>query len=306
LVIGGGPAGISAGIWCADLGLSAAILEQRPHLGGQLGRIYNPITNYPGVETSCGAELRDRFTAQLGKTSAEVRLDVNIRSVDVSGRAVSLETGETLTGDALIIATGVRRRKLGVPGEDAFQGSGILESGAKSKNEVAGKHVVIIGGGDAAVENALILSEKAELVSLVHRRDRLTARREFTLALRQRRNIRVIYSSVVSGFFGDRDLHGLTLRHPNGGTEEVNCDLALIRVGVEPNSDLVQEQLALDKAGYIMIDQQCRTSVDDVYAVGDVASHSSPTISTAVGTAATAVKMIADKNIRKSESTSKK
>jgi len=155
LIIGGGPAGLSALLWCQDLNMSALLVESGDELGGQLLKIYNPITNYPGRFARDGREMAEHFLASLGDLTGRVRLNSKVVSFDAGNILATLESGEVLKARAAIIATGVRRRKLGIPGEDDFVGRGILESGAKDRESVKGKRVAIIGGGDAALENAL-------------------------------------------------------------------------------------------------------------------------------------------------------
>src|SRR5215212_2027568 len=122
VIIGGGPAGMSAAIWCADLKLRSVVLERGAEFGGQLLTIYNPITNYPGVQTRNGREMHDRFIQQLEDRTIDLRNDIKISEVDLRRKTVSTDSGGSFTGRALVIATGVRRRELGIPGEHEFVG----------------------------------------------------------------------------------------------------------------------------------------------------------------------------------------
>lgn len=292
LIIGGGAAGISAAIWCADLGLTATLVE-RSEIGGQLHWIHNRITNYPGVVAENGKVLNDRFRSSLDSYSinahrAEIRrfaaLDLSCIDAD----------GSKLSADAIIIATGIRRRTLDVPGEQSFVGRGILGSGSRDRKEVAGKRVVVIGGGDAAAENALILAEYADHVHLIHRGSSLSARDEFRTAVEGHDRIEIILSTHIRAFYGQEHLETIELSN----RQSIDIDHAVIRVGVEPNSDRFAGQIELDDRGYLLVDGECRTSAEMVYAIGDVANPVAPTIATAVGMAATAVKSIA-KQLRK-------
>src|SRR5919206_2632100 len=180
IIIGAGPAGLSAALWCDELGLDTLLLEQAEEVGGQLLRVYNPVGNHLGAEASDGRELRDRFAAQVEDKGFDLWTQVEIDAVDLRSRQVSLRSGERLRSLALILATGVRRRRLGVPGEEEFAGRGVLESGKRDRDAVAGEDVLVVGGGDAAAENALLLAEVCPTVTLVHRGKRLSARPEFT------------------------------------------------------------------------------------------------------------------------------
>src|SRR5258705_12443552 len=152
VIIGAGAAGLSAAFWCDELGLDTLVLEEREAVGGQLSQIYNPIENYLGHSARNGQELLEHFTARLDDAEFDLWTNVEIDRVDLKARQVSLVTGETLPAISLIIATGVRRRKLGIPGEDEFVGRGLIESGARDAGLFAGKDVCLMGGGDHTAE----------------------------------------------------------------------------------------------------------------------------------------------------------
>src|SRR5260370_2526167 len=177
--IGAGPAGLSAARWCDELGLDTLVLEQKEEVGGQLLSVHNPIDNYPGASVANGRELRDRFVEQTKDCDFDLWTQVEIADVDLKAKRVVLRSGEEIQSIAIIIATGLRRRKLGILGEDEFVGHGMIESSA-DRQAFAGKDVCVIGGGDAAAENALLLAEVCPTVTLVHRGKKMRARREFT------------------------------------------------------------------------------------------------------------------------------
>lgn len=292
IIIGGGPAGLSTALWCAELGLQARVIECRAEFGGQLLRIFGRITNYLGCEAQSGLHLRDRFLEHAASIEFERSLGSGVAMVDLSSKKIKLADGSADQARTLVIATGVRRRKLNIPGEDTFQGRGILKSGLDEKNLVAGKRVVIVGGGDAALENAALLAPVAERVTIIHRREGFSARSEFVEAIAHFGNVECVFNSVVTEIKGDEMVESVTLR----GSEsvEINADAVLIRIGVRPNSDLFRDKLVLDRFGYLVVDRDCKTSVAGVFAVGDVANPISPTISTAVGMGATAAKSIVE------------
>ena len=178
-IVGGGAAGMAAALWCADLGLSAVLLEREKQLGGQLEKIYNRVENHLGISAADGAELRDRFVKQIENFDFTRRCSTDVKKLDLRERFVETVRGEKISARAFIIATGVSRRKLNVAGEDELQNSGILSSGKRDGKKAAGKTAIVIGGGDAALENALILAETARRVTVVHRRREFRARREF-------------------------------------------------------------------------------------------------------------------------------
>lgn len=296
VIVGAGPAGISAAIWCRELGLSVILLESEPMMGGQLWAIHNPIINYPGVSASSGDEFYQNLLGSAKKYELVCVTSVRVIKISTEEKCVMSANGEVFVYKALVIATGVSRRRLGVKGEETFQGRGIITSGSKERAAVKGRNVVIIGGGDAAIENALILSEYADRITIVHRGERLRARTEFTSKASKLSNVEIIFKTEVLEFTGTDNLNAVVLRHKE--TEDLNTvltDLALVRVGVKPNIEIVPAEVDFDPNGYIMIDQYGRTSFEDIYAVGDVANPISPTIATAVGNGASVAKFIHSK-----------
>jgi len=299
LIIGGGPGGLSAALWCAELGLKAIVLEKEIEFGGQLLWTFNTINNYLGTEHITGHEMRDRFVHHIEHRDIKRLTGVSIAGVDLTEKSAFLVDGTRFVGQAIIIATGVRRRKLSVPGEEGFAGRGILESGVKNRGDVRGKTVVIVGGGDAALENAIILSETAEKAIVVHRRADFSARAEFIDRVMEISNISCVFQTTISAINGNLSVASVELHDAvSGQITKIVSDALLIRIGVIPNTELLRGQLALDENGYIEVNADCATNVDCIYAIGDAANPGSPTISTAVGMGATATKAI---NIRLNE-----
>ncbi len=302
VIIGGGPAGIAAAIWCSDLGLKCVVIDAGTELGGQLLNVHNRIENYPGIAASNGVELRDRFLNSLKGRDLETRLNSAVVHVDLVEKQLTFEGGQVIKADAIIIATGVRRRKLGVEGEDEFSGRGLLTSGAKEAESVKGKTVLVVGGGDAAFENALLLARHAATVYLAHRTANYSARKEFLDAAKTTVNINLLPGLRVERLIGDQKLTGAELIDSTANkTLNLDLDHAIIRIGVVPNSEVVRRQLDLDHNEYIQVDTSCRTSIDGIFAIGDVANPVAPTVSSAVGMAAIAAKCIAadNKNLQK-------
>jgi len=289
LIVGGGPAGMTAALWCAELKLSALLIDENKELGGQLSRIFNRIENYPGVAAANGRALCELFLASLRDRTFETRNNARVANADLLSKTVVLESGEELRGKAVIFATGVRRRKLGVEGEAEFAGRGIMSSGAGEREAVQGKRVVIVGGGDAALENTVQLSDQAEQIIVVHRREQLTARDEFVKAARSKKNVRFELGSTIKRIIGNEVVEAVEVS--GGGVSSfIETDKVLIRIGVEPNSELLAGQVELDHSGYAIVDAAGRTTAEGVFIAGDLASPDSPTIATAVGMGATSAK----------------
>jgi thioredoxin reductase (NADPH) len=296
LIIGAGPAGLSAARWCDELGLDTLMLERNDEVGGQLAWVHNPIDNYLGVHAKDGQELQELFVAETKECDFDLWTSAEIESVNLKARRVVLRSGEELQSIAVIIATGLRRRHLGIPGEAEFAGRGVLESGKRDRAEVAGKDVCVIGGGDAAAENALLLAEVCPTVTLIHRGRKLRARREFTEQLHTHHCITVFPESNVRRILGNDRVEAVEIER--GGAIkpfQMAVQGVVIRIGFEPNTDLIAGQLDCDSGGYVIVNSQQETSSENVFAIGDVANPLAPTIAGAVGAGATAAKVIASR-----------
>jgi thioredoxin reductase (NADPH) len=294
IIIGAGPAGLSTAFWCDELGLDTLVLEQAERIGGQLHRVYNPIDNYLGLKTRDGAELVEIFTRDVDASEFDLWTEAAIASVDLKAKRITLASGETLQSIAIVIASGVSPRELGVPGEKEFIGKGMIESGTRDRQLFAGHDVCVVGGGDAAAENALLLAEVCPTVTLVHRGKKLRARSEFVERLQATHRITVFTESVLTRIIGDETVQAVEIQRKVGLKPfQVAVRGVLIRIGVEPNTQLFREQLDTDERGYVKVNSAQETSVPMVFAVGDVSNPLAPTISGATGAGATAAKVIA-------------
>jgi thioredoxin reductase (NADPH) len=294
LIIGAGAAGLSAALWCDELGLDTLVVEERGEVGGQLLWVHNPVGNHLGARAASGRELRDLFAAQVADAEFDLWTGVEIERVDLSAKRVSLRSGEELQSIFLVIATGLRRRRLGVPGEAEFAGRGMIESGARDRELFAGRDVVVVGGGDSAVENALLLAEVCPTVTLVHRGKRLRARAEFVERLQGNHCVTLFTESELVRVMGGERVEAVEIRR-RGALKAFQMAVGgvLVRVGYEPNTELFGGQAERDERGYLRVTSEQETSVDNVFAAGDVASPLAPTVSGAVGAGATAAKIIA-------------
>ena len=296
IIIGAGPAGLSAALWCDELGLDTLVIEREAETGGQLLRVYNPIENYLGARADSGRELRDVFAAQVEDKEFDLWTEAEIESVDLRAKRVRLRSGEELQSIALIIATGVRRRRLGVPGEEEFAGRGVLESGVRDRDAATGEDVLVVGGGDAAAENALLLSEVCPTVTLVHRGKKLSARSEFVERIKGEHRINVFTEATLQSILGKERVEAVEILRA-GAIKPFRMAVrgVLVRVGVEPNNDMFREQLHTDERGYVVVSGEQETSAEMVFAVGDISNPLAPTVSGATGAGATAAKVIASR-----------
>src|SRR5256886_951878 len=296
VIIGAGPAGLSAARWCDELGLDTLVLEQNEAVGGQLSFVHNPIDNYLGLHANNGEELRERFIEQTETSDFDLWTNVEIASVDLKAKRVALKSGEALQSIAIIIATGLRRRRLGIPGETEFTDRGIIESANRDREQLAGKDVCIIGGGDAAAENALLLAEVCPTVTMVNRGRKLRARREFTEQLHTHHCITVFPESHVRRIMGNDAIEAVEIERAQAIKPfQMAVQGVLVRIGWEPNTDFIRGQLELDDGGHVIVGSQQETSVANVFAIGDAANPLAPTIAGAVGAGATAAKVIASR-----------
>src|SRR5215510_6281873 len=247
IIIGAGPAGLSAARWCDELGMDTLVLEQAEEVGGQLLSVHNRVENYLGVRAANGREVRDLFAEQTKDCEFDLWTNVQIDSVDLNAKRITLKSGEELQSIAIIIAAGLRRRRLGIPGETDFVGRGIIESGARDREQFAGKDVCVIGGGDAAAENALMLAEVCPTVTLVNRSRKMRARREFAEQLHTHHCITVFPESHVRRILGTESVEAVEIERAGAIKPfQMAVQGVVIRIGFEPNTDFVRGQLELD------------------------------------------------------------
>src|SRR5262245_42926360 len=261
LIIGAGPAGLSAARWCDELGLDTLVLEQAEEIGGQLLSVHNPVENYLGVRAANGREVRDLFAEQTKDCEFDLWTNAQIDSVDLKAKRITLKSGEELQSIAIIIATGLRRRRLGIPGETEFAGRGLIESGARDRQQFAGKDVCVIGGGDAAAENALLLAEVCSTVTMVHRARKMRASRGFPEALPTNHGVTIFPESIVRRIIGNERVEAVEIERAGAIKPfQMAVQGVLIRIGFEPVTDFVRGQLELDEQGYVIAGAQHETS----------------------------------------------
>ena len=283
-------------MWCDQLGLDTLVLEQSGEVGGQLLWVHNSIENYLGAGAENGRELRDRFSRQVEEAEFDLWTGTEIERASLRARRIRLRSGEDLRAISIIIATGVRRRRLNVPGEEELMGQGVASSGIGDRDSLAGKDVCVVGGGDAAAENALLLAEVCPTVTLVHRGERLRARREFSERLKSEHRVTVFTEATLERIIGERRVEAVEIRRKGAFKSfQVAVGGVLIRIGVEPNTEAFREELLLDERGYVVVTSQQETSIENVFAIGDVSNPLAPTIAGAVGAGATAAKVIASR-----------
>lgn len=289
IVVGGGPGGYTAALYAARAGLSVAVLEKLS-AGGQMA-LTGQIDNYPGFSNGVdGFTLGQDMKAGAERFGAQT-LRVQVKKLQLSGPVKEITTDtEVLRAKTVVVATGANPRPLGVAGEEALVGRGVSYCGHCDGMFFRGKTVAVVGGGNSAVAEALFLSRIAKKVYLIHRRDTLRATALYRQQLESLDNVQILWESAVTGLIHNERLTGITLKHLSTGEEkEIPLDGLFISVGRAPATELVQGQLALDDAGYIVADETTQTNLPGVYAVGDVRSKALRQIVTAVADGAVAV-----------------
>jgi thioredoxin reductase (NADPH) len=288
VIIGGGPAGLTAGLYAARARLNVILLEKVVP-GGQVVTT-DWVENYPGFpEGISGPDLVQKMTAQVQKfdlkieTNAVVSMDLSepIKKITLSDRVI--------TTHAIIIASGASPKKLGVPGEDTFYGKGVSACATCDGPFFKDSVVAAVGGGDTAVQESLFLTKFAKKVYLIHRRDQLRAEAILQERALANEKIEFLWDSVLTGIKGLTDVEKISVQNlKTGDTKEIAVDGCFIWVGILPNSDFLPEVVELDQYGFIIVDTNMQTSVAGVYAAGDVRSTPLRQIATAVGDAAIA------------------
>ena len=289
VIIGGGPGGYSAALYAARAGLDVVVLE-RLSAGGQMA-LTHQVDNYPGF-----AEGIDGFTLGMQMQDGAERFGAKteyaeVKSMDLLAEPKRIETSEgTFFGKTVVYAAGAGPRKLGLPEEEKMAGRGVHYCAACDGMFYKGKTVVVVGGGNSAVADALILSRLAEKVILVHRRDQLRAEKVYHKALEEAKNLEFRWNSVVSEVLQEDKVSGIRLKNVSSGEESViPCDGVFVSIGRSPNTDLLKGQIALDSQGYVSAGESCRTNIPGVFAVGDVRTKALRQIVTAAADGAVSV-----------------
>ncbi|CAI8024170.1 Thioredoxin reductase [Geodia barretti] len=287
-IVGGGPAGLTAGIYCSRYGLRTVIIEKM--MGGAQVINTERIENYPGLPNGIpGAEFGPMLQDHAMKAGASVKLAEASR-VGLSGdhRTVSTDDGDILA-KAVIIAAGSSLRKLGIPGEDGYTGNGVSHCATCDGPLFSGTVVGVVGGGDTAADEALTLTKYVERVILFHRRDRLRAQQVLQDRVRTNTKIETVWNTEVRQIVGTNTVTSVQVRNVVTRLDnEVDLAGLFIYIGLEPNSAMVREVVRVDRAGHIEVDAWMQTSRQGIFAAGDIRQGSAAQLITSAGDGATA------------------
>lgn len=291
VIVGGGPAGYTAALYGTRAGLDTVVLEKLS-AGGQMA-LTHQIDNYPGFEDGIdGFTLAEKMQRQAERFGAKTEY-AQVNAMDLAANPKKIETSDGVVyAKTVVLATGANPRKLGIEKEEELTGRGVAYCAACDGMFYKGKTVVVVGGGNSAAADALLLSRIAKKVIVVHRRDTLRATKIYHEPLMKAENVEFRWNSTVTEFLHGDKVTGIRLKDVVTGEESVaDCDGVFISVGRKPATELVKDQLELDKAGYIVAGETTQTSIAGVYAIGDVRTKQVRQIVTAVSDGAAAVHM---------------
>ena len=291
LILGAGTAGVSAALWARSLHLDLQVLEARPEPGGQLLHVHFHPREIAGVLEGDGRAIAASYAQQLAESGIPVRYGVRADALELGERpTLVLSDQSRATASALLIACGARRRTLAVPGERELEDHGLSYSATRDRDQFAGRNVVVVGGGDAAFENALLLTAAGCEVTLLARGS-VRARREFRERLGQEPRAHVLEHTQVMAVLGDSIVRAVRVRDASG-ERELACAGVVVKLGVVPNTEWCRDQLAHDADGYISVDARFAASARGVWAAGDVVRPLRASVPVAAGHGALAAAAI--------------
>ena len=299
VIIGSGPAGLSAAVYAKRATLDEVVVEKEMISGGQI-IVTDRIDNYLGDYGVSGYDLSVKFREHADKLDVPF-MEGNITSIEDKGdyKQIILENGNIVNAKAVVIATGATHKKLNVSGEDSLSGAGVSYCATCDGAFFKGKTVAVVGGGDVALGDALYLSNICDKVYLIHRRDGLRGAKVLQERVFAKDNIEFMPFYEVDEICGENSVKELIL-HDNRTNEKSKLSVSgiFIAVGMKPQSDLVKNLVKLDDAGYICAGEDCRTSVKGIYAAGDVRTKSLRQIVTAVADGAVAISSVEEDFIK--------
>lgn len=287
IIIGGGPAGYTAALYAVRAGLKTVVLEKFS-AGGQMTQT-EQIDNYPGFNEGIDGFTLGYKMQQGAEHFGAKTIQTEVLSVDLLSNPKKITTGVgEFYSKTVIIATGADHKHLGVENEEQLIGRGVGYCAACDGMFYRGKTVAVVGGGNSAAADALLLSKICEKVYLIHRRDTLKAEKVYREPLMNAENIEFKWNSQVEKLLFDKTIEGVIIKNNDGTTEEISLGGLFISIGRKPETKLFEGQIDLDELGYIKADETTKTSIPGVYAVGDVRTKVVRQIVTAVGDGATA------------------
>lgn len=292
IIIGSGPAGLSAAVYAGRARLNTLVIERAPMSGGQILNTYE-VDNYLGMPGSNGFDMGMKFRSHAEAMGAEfIQVDV-LRIEEEGDIKLVVAEGVTYRTKTVLLASGATHRKLGVPGEEQFIGKGVSYCATCDGAFFRGKTTAVVGGGDVAVEDAIFLARMCQKVYLIHRRDELRAAKILSERVKELQNVEIIWDTVVESIQGEEQVASILIRNTKTNEKkEVEVDGIFIAVGIEPNISFCNGLVEQDKAGYIIAGEEGKTSKPGIFAAGDVRTKMLRQIVTAVSDGANAITSI--------------
>lgn len=294
IIIGAGPAGLTAALYAARAGLSILVLEKNIY-GGQV-TITSEIENYPAIEKISGVDFSMNIYNQVINQGVEILLE-EVKKVDFQGEIKIVETDvNKYESKSVIIANGVKRRKLGCKGEEEFLGRGVSYCATCDGAFFKGKDVAIVGAGNTALEDALFLSKICRSVTIIVRKDKIRGENKLFESIQKKNNIKVIYNTIVSEIGGEDNKVSFvkTLDTITNQEKILNVSAIFIAIGLEPDNNIFSSFLDIDKSGYILSDESCITKIPGVFVAGDTRTKYLRQIVTAQADGAVAVSRVSE------------
>lgn len=290
IIIGSGPAGLSAAIYAMRAGLQTLVIEKQPMSGGQILKTMD-VDNYPGLPGIGGFELGMGFREHAEKLGAQfMTAEVTAIEAPAEKEKVVVTDKGSYTCRAIVLAMGAAHRMLGVPGEDALRGMGVSYCATCDGAFFRGKQVAVIGGGDVALEDALFLARGCEKVYLIHRRDALRGAKSLQKKVFETPNIEIIWDSAVEAICGEGMVQMLQIiNRKTGEKSEILLQGVFIAVGISPNTDLVRAFMDCDEGGYIRATETGVTNIPGIFAAGDLRTKQLRQVVTAAADGANAI-----------------
>ena len=287
IIVGGGPAGLTAAVYALRAGKTVLVIEKNG-FGGQIA--YSPkVENIPGTITISGAEFADKLTEQAMNLGADVELENVIRVESSEIKRVYTGEGGCYEAKAVILAVGVRHRLLGLPGEEELVGNGLSFCAVCDGAFYTGQNVAMIGGGNSALQEALLLSEVCSKVTVVQNLPYFTGEKKLADALVTRENVEVLFGTVVAEYLSENgSLTGLKLKQENDEEQILPVDGAFLAVGLVPENDAFASLAELNEWGYFASGEDCTTKTEGIYVAGDCRSKTIRQVTTAAGDGAVA------------------
>jgi thioredoxin reductase (NADPH) len=283
MIIGAGAAGLTAGIYASRAKLNTVILNEGV-IGGQMV-LTEEVANYPGVETTKGYMLANTMKVQAKSFGCKIKSNIKIANYDILGKEkiVTLEDGRIFSAKAVILTPGGRPRSTNMPGEDRFKGKGVSFCATCDGDFFTGKEIVVVGGGNSALEEAVVLTNHATKVTIVHQFDHFQAFEHAINEVKNNPKIEFIMESEIREFHGKEGLEKLTIEHlPSGKQSEIKIDGVFIFIGYLPNTEAIKAFIPLNERNEIPVDSDMKTGIPGVFAAGDCIAKKYRQVTTAV------------------------